>query len=301
MRNEPIKDRVYANRPRKPRGLARFRKGENSCAFEGVPGATSVEIFPADGQSSCIAQAPLTLSRRTTSTIGWHSAMRVRLKGINSITKKLADGTRRTYWYAWKGGPALRGEPGTPEFVASYNEAAAAQGGAAARHVAVGAARLSGERGLSRARTALAGRLRRQIKLIEKDFGDFPLSALTDNRTRGVFKHGASALRLIASASRLCLGRAGARPFMGYGSRACRCQSMRSRREALSRLARGEDLDRRRRGRVPRPGTGTPAPAVPARAVDRTAPRRPAAAALVRLRRDAHPPAAVEGRRARGD
>ena len=35
--------------------------------------------------------------------------MRVRLKGINSITKKLADGTRRTYWYAWKGGPPLRG------------------------------------------------------------------------------------------------------------------------------------------------------------------------------------------------
>src|SRR5215467_1095952 len=51
--------------------------------------------------------------------------MRVRLKGINSITKKLADGTRRTYWYAWKGGPPLRGEPGTPEFVASYNEAVA--------------------------------------------------------------------------------------------------------------------------------------------------------------------------------
>ena len=51
--------------------------------------------------------------------------MRVRLRGINSITKKLADGRRRTYWYAWKGGPPLRGEPGTPEFVASYNEAAA--------------------------------------------------------------------------------------------------------------------------------------------------------------------------------
>ena len=51
--------------------------------------------------------------------------MRVRLKGINSITKTLADGARRTYWYAWKGGPPLRGEPGTPEFIASYNEAAA--------------------------------------------------------------------------------------------------------------------------------------------------------------------------------
>jgi len=51
--------------------------------------------------------------------------MRIRLKGINSITKRLADRTTRTYRYAWKGGPPLRGEPGTPEFIASYNEAVA--------------------------------------------------------------------------------------------------------------------------------------------------------------------------------
>ena len=51
--------------------------------------------------------------------------MRIRLKGINSITKRLADGRLRTYWYAWKGGPPLRGEPGSPEFTASYNEACA--------------------------------------------------------------------------------------------------------------------------------------------------------------------------------
>src|SRR5262245_34253464 len=51
--------------------------------------------------------------------------MRIRLKGINSKRKQLADGSWRTYYYAWKGGPALRGEPGTPEFIASYNEAVA--------------------------------------------------------------------------------------------------------------------------------------------------------------------------------
>jgi hypothetical protein len=51
--------------------------------------------------------------------------MRVRLKGINSKRKRLADGRVVTYYYAWKGGPPLRGEPGTPEFVASYNAAVA--------------------------------------------------------------------------------------------------------------------------------------------------------------------------------
>ena len=51
--------------------------------------------------------------------------MRVRLRGINSVNKTLKDGTRVTYWYAWKGGPRLDGEAGDPEFVASYNRAVA--------------------------------------------------------------------------------------------------------------------------------------------------------------------------------
>jgi integrase len=113
---------------------------------------------------------------------------RIRLKGLNSITKKLADGTRRTYWYAWKGGPPLRGEPGTPEFVASYNEAAA-------RKVVPPKGTLLSVLqnfqtsddflGLApRSRTDYIGK----IKVIEKTFGDFPLAALTDQRTRGIFK-----------------------------------------------------------------------------------------------------------------
>jgi integrase len=44
--------------------------------------------------------------------------VRVDLKGI---AKARAKG--RTYYYAWRGGPRLRGEPGSPDFVASYNEA----------------------------------------------------------------------------------------------------------------------------------------------------------------------------------
>ena len=51
--------------------------------------------------------------------------MRIRLRGINSKRKRLADGSFKTYYWAWKGGPPLRGEPGSPEFIASYNEAVA--------------------------------------------------------------------------------------------------------------------------------------------------------------------------------
>jgi integrase len=44
--------------------------------------------------------------------------VKVDLKGIAKVRAK-----GRTYYYAWRGGPSLRGEPGSPEFVASYNEA----------------------------------------------------------------------------------------------------------------------------------------------------------------------------------
>ena len=74
--------------------------------------------------------------------------MRVRLKGLNSKRKRLADGTLKTYYYAWKGGPPLRGEPGSPEFVACYNEAVA-KGRAADRRVAGAAVSLSRKRRIS--------------------------------------------------------------------------------------------------------------------------------------------------------
>jgi hypothetical protein len=104
--------------------------------------------------------------------------MRVTLKGINSIRKKLADGTYKTYWYAWKVGPPLQGEQGSPEFHASYNEAGRPQGYfAAARQTLERVADYSDSEDFR----GLAASTRRSyialIKLIEKAFGDFPLAA----------------------------------------------------------------------------------------------------------------------------
>jgi integrase len=44
----------------------------------------------------------------------------VELKGLHIVKAK-----GRTYYYAWRGGPAVKGEPGTPAFHAAYNEAVA--------------------------------------------------------------------------------------------------------------------------------------------------------------------------------
>ena len=113
--------------------------------------------------------------------------MRVRLRGINSKRKKLADGSFKTYYWAWKGGPPLRGERGSPEFIASYNEAVA-QKVTPPRGKLFSVLR---QYQASEDFRSLADSTRRSyialIKRVEKSFGDFPLSAMTDRRTRGIF------------------------------------------------------------------------------------------------------------------
>src|SRR4029453_249181 len=105
--------------------------------------------------------------------------MRIRLRGINSITKRLADGTLRTYWYAWKGGPALRGEPGSPEFIASYNKACATK---IAPPTGVLLSLLFRFQESAEFQHGIEERTRRdyikQIKRIEQTFGDFPIKAI---------------------------------------------------------------------------------------------------------------------------
>ncbi|WP_238121742.1 MULTISPECIES: tyrosine-type recombinase/integrase [unclassified Xanthobacter] len=99
----------------------------------------------------------------------------------------LADGTLKTYWYAWKGGPRLPGKPGDPKFMDAYNEAVSR------KHQPPAGVMLSILSAYQQSDDfrQLAERTRfdyvRQIKKIEAEFIDFPLSALADRRSRAVF------------------------------------------------------------------------------------------------------------------
>jgi integrase len=113
--------------------------------------------------------------------------MRVRLKGINRSDKRMADGSVRTYWYAWRGGPRLPGKPGDAAFIAAFNAAVAAK-------VAPAPGTLRSVLTSYQASSdfaALRDRTRKDygwhIARIEKEFADFPLAAFTDPRTRGEF------------------------------------------------------------------------------------------------------------------
>lgn len=113
--------------------------------------------------------------------------MRVRLKGLNRVSKRLADGSRVTYYYAWKGGPRLPGKPGAPEFIAAFNEAVASK----AKTPKGTLLSVMSAYQESPKFTDLSAYTRRDytrhIAKIESEFGDFPVAALSDRRTRGEF------------------------------------------------------------------------------------------------------------------
>jgi hypothetical protein len=108
--------------------------------------------------------------------------MRIRLRGINCKRKKLAGGSFKTYYWAWKGGPPLQGEPGTPEFQASYNAAVAAK---VTPPTGVLLKLLQDYQASDQFRSR-RDRTRhdyvQQIRRIERDLGDFPL------RCTGIFR-----------------------------------------------------------------------------------------------------------------
>jgi integrase len=112
--------------------------------------------------------------------------MYIRTKGIHRSSPTLADGTRKIYWYAWKNGPRLTGEYGSPEFIASYNRAIATKVVAPeGRLQALIDAYQKTEdfRGL-RDRTQID--YVKHITKIEQKLGDMPIKALADPRTRGI-------------------------------------------------------------------------------------------------------------------
>lgn len=47
--------------------------------------------------------------------------------GIHKQTHTLADGTKRTYYYAWRGGPRLPDDPDSPEFRRAFDDAVASK------------------------------------------------------------------------------------------------------------------------------------------------------------------------------
>lgn len=115
--------------------------------------------------------------------------------GLHRSPKRLADGTRKVYFYAWKGGPRLPDTYGSAEFALAYREAIAAK--APRRSMATLQSILDryqqsrGRAGSGKGFLDLSERTRadytKLIQVLEREFGDFPVAALAESRARHVF------------------------------------------------------------------------------------------------------------------
>lgn len=116
--------------------------------------------------------------------------------GLHRAPKRLADGTRKVYFYAWKGGPRLPDAYGSPDFAAAFREAQEARRTppktGAVLDLMNAYQRSRGVRRRARGFLDLDERTRRDYadiirKQLEPEFGDMPLAALADPRVRAVF------------------------------------------------------------------------------------------------------------------
>ncbi|MDO5648110.1 tyrosine-type recombinase/integrase [Paracoccus sp. (in: a-proteobacteria)] len=112
--------------------------------------------------------------------------VKAKIKGVNTVRKRLANGSVRVYHYHRATGAALPGRPGDPEFIAAFAEAERI----APKDVANINALIRdylGSLGFSRKEDSTQREYRRMLLLLGEKFGKLPLRALDSPRVRGVF------------------------------------------------------------------------------------------------------------------
>jgi integrase len=113
--------------------------------------------------------------------------VRARLQGINTVRKRLADGTVRIYRYHRATGTALNGKPGSPEFIRDYAaaEKTLLDRSAGSFNGLVRDYTLSPEFG--KLRESTQREYKRMLTKAEVKFGNMPIAALEDPRVRQDF------------------------------------------------------------------------------------------------------------------
>lgn len=114
--------------------------------------------------------------------------MRVVLKGVHAVKKTVSDGSQRIYYYAWRGGPRLLSEPGTPDFMQEFAAKTLEARAPAADTVAglVAGYKASPEY-INLAKNTTRGYDPWLAKIAEL-FGDMPIIALEEHGARTIFK-----------------------------------------------------------------------------------------------------------------
>lgn len=110
--------------------------------------------------------------------------MRVELKGIHKVRAKGRD-----YFYAWRGGPRLVGEPGSAAFIASYQEAHSSIRKPDKKLLRSAIASFKQSAAFTtKIRKRTQEDYLKQIAKIEAEYGDLPIAALEDPRITMEFR-----------------------------------------------------------------------------------------------------------------
>lgn len=119
---------------------------------------------------------------------------RVSLKGVHKVKKRLADGSDRYYYYAWRGGPLIKGENGNvlsptdPEFHAVYSEACKALVSGNKQTMAFLIKEFTNSSDFQKRADKTKKDYIRYLIDIEDIFGDLSFAYLESPRARGKFK-----------------------------------------------------------------------------------------------------------------
>jgi integrase len=118
---------------------------------------------------------------------GWWAVVTVRLKGINKVRKRLADGTIRVHFYHRRTGRKLQGEPGSADFSASYAEAERAHIQGPENTLAGLIVKYTASPDFTALRDTTRTEYKRMLRSIEDEWGSMPLAAVSDPKARGAF------------------------------------------------------------------------------------------------------------------
>lgn len=113
--------------------------------------------------------------------------VRANLKGVNTVRKRLADGTVAVYYYHRKTGQPLRGSPGSPEFLKAYADAEKSVSDRLTGTFAQLVRDYLASPEFQRLRESTRREYRRLLTAAEKVFHDLPIAALDDARVRRDF------------------------------------------------------------------------------------------------------------------
>lgn len=112
--------------------------------------------------------------------------VKAKIKGVNTVRKRLADGSVALYYYHRETGTRLPGLPGEPAFLAAFTEAERIQPKDVGNVNALIREYLQSVK-FAKRRDSTQREYKRMLLEIEKRFGKLPVRALESPRVRGVF------------------------------------------------------------------------------------------------------------------